>query len=66
MGLLHAGVPIDRTFERAFPQVNIEKIGDDVKVGDVITQSLDLTPSYDIATGYAIQAYVANNANTGY
>jgi hypothetical protein len=49
-----------------FPQVNIEKIGDDVKVGDVITQSLDLTPSYDIATGYAIQAYVANNANTGY
>ena len=49
-----------------FPQVNIEKIGDDVKVGDVITQSLDLTPSYDISDGYAIQAYVANNANTAY
>ena len=50
----------------SFPQVNIDKIGDDVKIGDVITQSLDLTPSYDIATGYAIQAYVANAANTAY
>jgi hypothetical protein len=50
----------------SFPQVNIDKIGDDVKVGDVITQSLDLTPSYDIATGYAIQAYVANNAWSAY
>lgn len=50
----------------SFPQVNIDKIGDDVKVGDVITQSLDLVPSYDISTGYAIQAYVANSANTAY
>ena len=50
----------------SFPQVNIDKVGDDVKIGDVITQSLDLTPSYDIALGYAIQAYVANNANAGY
>jgi hypothetical protein len=49
-----------------FPQVNIDKIGDEVKVGDVITQSLDLMPSYDIATGYAIQAYVANNAWSAY
>jgi hypothetical protein len=49
-----------------FPQVNIDKIGDDVKVGDVITQSLDLTPSYDISLGYAIQAYVANNAWSAY
>lgn len=50
----------------SFPQVNIDKIGDEVKIGDVITQSLDLTPSYDIALGYAIQAYVANNSNVGY
>ena len=49
-----------------FPQVNIEKVGDDVKVGDVITQSLDLVPSYDISLGYAVQAYVANAANTAY
>jgi hypothetical protein len=50
----------------SFPQVNIDKVGDDVKIGDVITQSLDLTPSYDITLGYAIQAYVANNANAAY
>jgi hypothetical protein len=50
----------------SFPLVYIDKVGDDVKVGDVITQSLDLTPAYSVSAGYAIQAYVANNAWSAY
>lgn len=42
------------------PQINIAKLTDQVKVGDVIMQDLEFTASYSFSSGYDMQAIIMN------
>jgi hypothetical protein len=43
------------------PQVNLEKVGDEIRIGDTIMQTLDWHASYSLSSGYMLQSYFSNN-----
>lgn len=45
------------------PQVNLEKIGDEIRIGEVVMQTLSFHASYSISSGYMLQSYFSNNVN---
>ena len=49
-----------------FPQVNFAKVGDEIKIGDVIMQTFDFTAAYSIAAGTVMSSYVANSQPSAY
>lgn len=52
--------PSGSLFNIALPQVNIQKIADEIKIGDVVMQTLDFQASYDIADSYILSSYFSN------
>lgn len=48
------------------PQCNFAKIGDQLKIGDVILQDFDFTGSYSLTSTYSISSWVANSQYTGF
>ena len=48
-------------FNIVLPQINIEKIADEVKIGDMIMQTLDFKASYNIASSGILTSYFSNN-----
>jgi Phage tail tube protein len=62
--LTHPGT--NGSFFINIPQINIEKIADEIRIGDVVMQTLDFHASYSIASGYMLQSYFSNGTATGY
>jgi hypothetical protein len=49
-----------------FPQVNFAKVGDEIKIGDVIMQTFDFQAAYSIASSTVLSSYFANSAWAAY
>jgi hypothetical protein len=54
------------TWEINLPQVNLAKVGDEIKIGDIILQTFDFTASYQISSGAVLTSYIANSTNLPY